>query len=731
MAAAVAGLEARSSRDVKGKQRAPRQQLEGDGGSDGVVVPLQLLQDSEYESVYTIPILVGSDPQQNLSLQVDTGSSDLWLASTSCGSSACQETGGDLYDPASATTSQQTFTIAYEEGAVSGPIVWDAVEVGGYTIAQQALAAASQVSDEPLDPSFVGVLGLALPPNSIIAERVPSTPGSTRTGAVFAANLLGLAGASAPAAPFLSLALERPGSSAVPSVLGVGRHPDGLVPDPSQIQYAPLTPDSAGTLFWKTTVRAITVYVNGQAHPVQLPRSVGGGTSPTAVLDSGVPVILATSQIANGIYGALGIGPASDGSYYVPCTTPLNMTITLDDRSELPLHPLDLTYPASSGSSCTGLIQAMPAASNSEASVTDIILGVPFLRNTYTVMAYAPPDASGSFANSHVTTSTAGSSPRLGLLSLTNATLALEQFQQVRVNDQPLSSSPTSDSSKASPGRRLSVGLDVLIGLLGLLVLCFVLFGARWAYARHRRKHAPHGAYGPAFEGAPKAQDVAYRLARRVSDTEADAATLVGGRGSRGARSDTGFDPTEDALRASRFEAYKRRVAGQRASDASDELGFGVRARKMEADDDETPPSAYAPLPLGSPPMESAFPARPPGVEGVGMPLLGQPRSEDVADLGMRGLAFDEFGMMEDGSRTSMAGVGTPRRGGRVRPDSSGSTSTAGSRARRPSSMRMLSQSTLGSRGSTLIDSMVLEEDVPPPPPPPLPPHAPLGEAGS
>lgn len=34
---------------------------------------------------------------------------------------------------------------------------------------------------------------------------------------------------------------------------------------------------------------------------------------PTAVVDSGMPIILASVEIANGIYGALGIGPASDG----------------------------------------------------------------------------------------------------------------------------------------------------------------------------------------------------------------------------------------------------------------------------------------------------------------------------------------------------------------------------------------------------------------------------------
>ena len=60
-------------------------------------------------------------------------------------------------------------------------------------------------------------------------------------------------------------------------------------------------------------MKAITVYMNGTKERVQLGSSVTGASSPVAVLDSGVSVILTTSDIANGIYGAIGINPASDG----------------------------------------------------------------------------------------------------------------------------------------------------------------------------------------------------------------------------------------------------------------------------------------------------------------------------------------------------------------------------------------------------------------------------------
>ena len=172
-------------------------------------------------------------------------------------------------------------------------------------------AAATSVNSEPLESEFDGILGLALPLNSIIAQHIAPTDGNGRDGAPFSSNLFGID--TAPSSRFLSLSLSRPGSSTVPSLLGIGRHPSELVPDPSKITYSTLVSDHDGILFWEAEVSAITIYFNGSALPVELGRSSSGNVLPVAVLDSGVPFILTSPAIANGIYGALGIGPASDG----------------------------------------------------------------------------------------------------------------------------------------------------------------------------------------------------------------------------------------------------------------------------------------------------------------------------------------------------------------------------------------------------------------------------------
>lgn len=293
-------------------------------------------------STYVLNVAVGGS--QQFPLQLDTGSSDLvcpplplfpqsqltqiqWIASTSC--TTCDSAGNRLYDPSGSLDAGEHFEINYIAGGAAGPIVWDKVSIGGYTILHQALgmpdltrsspqrphpeplAAAGEVKDEPLD-AFSGILGLAFPLNSVITSKLRAGDPVGADGATWASNLFGMDGA--PDSRFVSILLERPGSTKVPSLLGIGRHPVDLVPDPSKIHYSNILSEGNGAMFWKISVTAITVYVDGVRKDINIGPSNSGSAFPTAVLDTGVPVILATSDIANGIYGALDIHPARDGS---------------------------------------------------------------------------------------------------------------------------------------------------------------------------------------------------------------------------------------------------------------------------------------------------------------------------------------------------------------------------------------------------------------------------------
>lgn len=202
-------------------------------------------------------------------------------------------------------------------------------------------ASATTVNDEPLSSAFSGILGLALPLNSYIASQIPSGSSDLADGAAFSSNLFSIT-PIAPSSRFFSLALERPGSNKIPSLLGIGRHPSGIVSDPSQIKYAALQSEQSGDFYWKAGISALTVYVNGEAKPVRLTSaSASGGPigQPTAVVDSGMPIILATPDIANGIYGALGIGPGSDGQCKYSPIFSEKKRLTLFQTTSIAQHP--------------------------------------------------------------------------------------------------------------------------------------------------------------------------------------------------------------------------------------------------------------------------------------------------------------------------------------------------------------------------------------------------------
>ena len=180
-------------------------------------------------------------------------------------------------------------------------------------------------------------------------------------------------------------------------------------------------------------------------------------------------------------------------SDYVPCKTPLNMTISANGMA-IPLHPLDLTTGQDSSSQmCIGTIQAADELLSGSTHIGDMILGVPFLRSVYTVLAHDVPLANGSFdtqaAKNHQTLQI---NPRLGLLSLTDPGVAMDEFHTVRVLGQPLSSAGSPDSgskpssSEGVSNRGLSVGLKILLGLVGAFALALLLFAARFWWQRRK-----------------------------------------------------------------------------------------------------------------------------------------------------------------------------------------------------------------------------------------------------
>lgn len=96
------------------------------------------ITNQDADTSYTGLVTIGTPPQQ-FSVVLDTGSSDLWVASTSC--IQCTSIVSNFFDPArsaSFTDTRSNVSIKYGSGQVAGTVGIDTVSMAGYTVANQS-----------------------------------------------------------------------------------------------------------------------------------------------------------------------------------------------------------------------------------------------------------------------------------------------------------------------------------------------------------------------------------------------------------------------------------------------------------------------------------------------------------------------------------------------------------------------------------------------------------------
>lgn len=117
-----------------------------------------------FDDAYTIPVSIGTPPQV-LQLDLDTGSSDLWVFSSETNSSEVD--GQNMYSPNKSSTSAikpgYTWTVEYGDLSYSsGNIFTDNVTIGGITVASQAIEVAEEVSSAfTANTQIDGLIGMA------------------------------------------------------------------------------------------------------------------------------------------------------------------------------------------------------------------------------------------------------------------------------------------------------------------------------------------------------------------------------------------------------------------------------------------------------------------------------------------------------------------------------------------------------------------------------------------
>ncbi|POW12933.1 hypothetical protein PSTT_04121 [Puccinia striiformis] len=140
-----------------------RGQSDGNGGVIGIQKILNFQADLEYfTSIY-----IGTPPQ-SLNVILDTGSSDLWIASANCTiSTGCSNGLGPRFDPVNSSstfTTNTPFSIKYGSGSATGKMYTDNITFAGYRLPPQKFAVVDTVSSELLSKDVSGLMGLGFQP---------------------------------------------------------------------------------------------------------------------------------------------------------------------------------------------------------------------------------------------------------------------------------------------------------------------------------------------------------------------------------------------------------------------------------------------------------------------------------------------------------------------------------------------------------------------------------------
>ncbi|EUC66458.1 eukaryotic aspartyl protease [Rhizoctonia solani AG-3 Rhs1AP] len=392
-------------------------------------------------------------------VQIDTGSSDLWIRSNMIVGSQTSDVLGN---------------ITYGTGWAAGPISRANVSFAGFDVSSQAFMLATSANNPILNWGADGLLGLGLNSLSTVDHLVNNTGNSW--GRTLLYNIF----AQSPKMPnYIAFLLQRSENNLDAATEGsftIGELEPEYEPKISATEAIPIWPTVNPTR-WSVLLDS---YDTTGAASHTLSSTVSGVPSGKAValLDSGTTYSYASEEFCKNIYASIPGATFSSalGQWVVPCKEEVNLGLIIGGR-RFPIHPLDIITPSLSSSdntTCYGTF--VPQSFSVGAGEFDILLGDMFLRNVYSLYDLGDfEDAQGTIMGN----------PYVKLLSITNGTTSSEEFHKARggsaneankISNAQASSGSVSSSSMASAS---STAIDSLIRyakiLLGLLAISTTL----------------------------------------------------------------------------------------------------------------------------------------------------------------------------------------------------------------------------------------------------------------
>ncbi|KAH9935100.1 acid protease [Epithele typhae] len=354
-------------------------------------------------NIYTVNITLGGE---SFVVQLDTGSSDLWLNTT----------GRNLQFT---NTTDLNITEGYGMGSVSGWLSFADMTIGDFSVPNQAFVNAVEIKDMPMT-SFDGLLGMAFD-TAIIYPVVQKNWGTEAADALARSPITNLFALDPTTPNFFDVQLARvvsPDSNDVAEgVFLISQHDDAF----QNITSAPML-RSLTSQHWSLAMDSMTV--NGTPFAFNASRVLGVPTGKVAaVLDTGFSLSQIPIAAANAIYESIPGAVYSEPFWAVPCDAAPTVVFTFSGQ-DIPVHPLDLTLttvfstPSGNITGCLGSFQGL-TLDPTEFVGFDLILGDSFLRNVY---------ASYNYGNYQPNTTFDGQGPFVQLLPTTDGSTMQAEF---------------------------------------------------------------------------------------------------------------------------------------------------------------------------------------------------------------------------------------------------------------------------------------------------------------
>ncbi|KAF8160631.1 aspartic peptidase domain-containing protein [Crassisporium funariophilum] len=328
------------------------------------------------DSSYFGSITIGTPPQP-FNVILDTGSSDLWLADTTCRTCPTMP----LFESAKSTSFQASssensaVTIHYGSGAVAGTLATDTVTMGGFTIPDQTFLTVDRLTSNLLDGSVSGIMGLAF--DAIASTRATPFWQTLSQGGQLSTQEMSF---------WLTRVSNEPNAKAEEpgGVFTLGGTNSSLFTGDIEFNTMAGTPS-----FWLLSLSGATV--SGTAVKIT------SGDSALSAIDTGTTLLGGPSADVAAIWAAVpGSAPSqgNQGFWSFPCANEVSVSLSFGGKL-WPINPVDMNIgPESTGSSnCLGAIFDLSLGSNIESGTgnPNWVIGDTFLKNVYSVFRASPP----------------------------------------------------------------------------------------------------------------------------------------------------------------------------------------------------------------------------------------------------------------------------------------------------------------------------------------------------